>query len=182
MILRQAISRDVPALTALLNEIISIGGTTAFETPLSEDSFSKTYLTSPFALSCIVAEEAGELLGFQSLEWADPDWAGPEPLPADWLCIGTFARVDQTGRGVGAALFTETLKIARKTSATAIDATIRADNTGGCAYYSKMGFADYDRLVGIPLLDGTPVDRLRKRFDLQATSTGQRDTQASSLS
>jgi ribosomal protein S18 acetylase RimI-like enzyme len=49
-----------------------------------------------------------------------------------------------------------------------IDATIRADNTGGLAFYSRQGFVDYDRLVGVPLEDGTPVDRLRKRFDITA--------------
>ena len=47
-----------------------------------------------------------------------------------------------------------------------IDATIRADNTGGLAFYGRMGFTDYDCVAGVPLKDGTLVDRIRKRFDL----------------
>jgi len=31
-----------------------------------------------------------------------------------------------------------------------IDATIRADDTGGLAFYARQGFVDYDRLVGVP--------------------------------
>ncbi len=47
-----------------------------------------------------------------------------------------------------------------------IDATIRADNASGLAYYKAMGFTDWDVLRDVPLSDGRVVDRIRKRFDL----------------
>jgi hypothetical protein len=47
-----------------------------------------------------------------------------------------------------------------------INATIRADNTGGLAYYAKMGFETYGITKDVPLLDGTPVDRINKRFQV----------------
>ncbi|MEM9148767.1 MAG: GNAT family N-acetyltransferase, partial [Pseudomonadota bacterium] len=48
----------------------------------------------------------------------------------------------------------------------ALNATIRADNRVGLAYYSRMGFQDYAVRPAVPLADGSPVDRISKRFDL----------------
>ena len=92
----------------------------------------------------------------------DPD----DPLPDGWATIGTFARVGLTQRGVGGVLFAATLEAARAADIAVIDATIRADNTGGLAFYSRQGFVDYDRLVAVPLKEGKAVDRIRKRFDV----------------
>jgi ribosomal protein S18 acetylase RimI-like enzyme len=93
----------------------------------------------------------------------DPD----DPLPDGWATIGTFARVGATRGGIGAALFDKTRGAAREAGISVIDATIRADNTGGLAFYARQGFVDYGRLVGVPLKTGAPVDRIRKRFDLR---------------
>jgi len=163
---REARQEDVADLCALLNEIIAIGGTTAFQHPWNEADFEKAYLTGKYCHSCVVAEQGGTLLGFQSLEWSDPDWDGADPLPDDWLIIATFSRVGRTKGGIGTAMFAETLKSARQTNAVAIDATIRANNAGGLAYYNKMGFRDYARVIDEPSADKTCVDRIRKRFDL----------------
>ena len=46
--------------------------------------------------------------------------------------------------------------------------TIRADNLPGLAYYGRIGFTEYDRVTGVPLSDGTPVDRIRKVYRLTA--------------
>ena len=46
----------------------------------------------------------------------------------------------------------------------AINATIRADNVSGLAYYTKMGFETYHRVKQVPLSDSTPVDRVKKRY------------------
>jgi GNAT superfamily N-acetyltransferase len=118
----------------------------------------------PELVSCFVAEAEGRIVGFQGLMRSfDPD----DTLPDGWATIGTFARVGLTQRGVGGALFARTLRAAREAGITAIDATIRADNTGGLAFYARQGFVDYDRMVGVPLRNGAPVDRIRKRFDIR---------------
>ena len=41
----------------------------------------------------------------------------------------------------------------------------RADNTPGLGYYGKMGIKEVDRLIAVPLSDGTPVDRVIRRFE-----------------
>ncbi|WP_420810234.1 GNAT family N-acetyltransferase [Ensifer aridi] len=66
--------------------------------------------------------------------------------------------------GAGTALFAATKAYARDAGFLAINATIRADNIGGLAYYSKMGFVDYKVDKAVPLKDGRPVDRISKRY------------------
>ncbi|MEQ1785276.1 MAG: GNAT family N-acetyltransferase, partial [Hyphomonadaceae bacterium] len=91
-----------------------------------------------------------------------------DPFPDDWGIIGTFTEVGLVKRGVGAALFARTAEAARAARVRTIDATIRADNAGGIAFYSRLGFQDYHRLLARSLKNGTPVDRVRKRYEVPA--------------
>jgi len=159
---RPARPADAADLAALLNAIIAIGGTTALETPYSADAFARYFIDGPNSLSCFVAEDAGgALAGFQAL-------GRIAELPAGWGDIGTFARVAPKVAGVGRALFPATRQWARDAGLQALNATIRADNTGGLAYYAAVGFETYKVVPAVPLSDGTPVDRIWKRFDLAA--------------
>jgi L-amino acid N-acyltransferase YncA len=162
---RPARRSDAAAMAGLINPIIAAGGTTAYEEPFDAASMDAAYISLPQLVSCFIAEEGSVLVGFQGLMWSfDPD----DPLPDGWATIGTFARVGLTQRGVGGVLFAATLEAARAAGVAVIDATVRADNTGGLAFYSRQGFVDYNRLAAVPLADGTPVDRIRKRFDIAA--------------
>jgi len=163
--IRPARRSDAAAMADLINVIIAAGGTTAYEDPFDATSMDAAYISLPQLVSCLIAEDGEQLAGFQGLMWSfDPD----DPLPDGWATIGTFARVGLTQRGVGGALFAATREAARTARVAVIDATIRADNTGGLAFYSRQGFVDYDRRLAVPLKDGTPVDRIRKRFDIAA--------------
>ncbi|WP_148873823.1 GNAT family N-acetyltransferase [Serratia marcescens] len=159
MKIRKATVQDADALTQLLNQVIEAGGTTAFETPLTPTEFNEWFISGDSALSCQVAEQDGLLVGFQSLS-ADED------LPPDTADIATFSRLTPKVKGVGSALFPATLAVAKSHGFKHINATIRADNVGGLAYYHKMGFRDYDRLPQVPLSDGTSIDRIKKRFSV----------------
>ena len=158
---RAARPGDATSLAELLNQIIARGGTTAHETPFDAESFAHAYLTGPDALCCQVAEAApGQPpLGFQSLS-RHPD------LAPDWGDIGTFARTEPKVPGVGTALFAGTRAAALDRGLRTILAVIRADNSGGLAYYSRMGFVDWQTCPGVPLRDGTRVDRIAKLFHL----------------
>jgi L-amino acid N-acyltransferase YncA len=161
MHIRRAVPTDAEELCGLLNEIIRVGGTTAIETALSASEFADWFIDGEFALVCHVAEHNQLLIGFQSLSlYGDP--------PKGVADIATFARMDPKIRGVGSALFPATRAAAEELGLEFINATIRADNVSGLAYYAKMGFETYDRLVQVPLLDGTPVDRIKKRFRVGA--------------
>lgn len=160
---RPATPDDGPAMTMILNEIIDAGGTTAHQSRFDAARMVRHYIEPSSKISCTVAEVEGKLVGFQSLAW--PDQEG-QPFPDGWAIIATFVGASAAGQGAGRALFAATRRAAEAAGVTTIDATIRADNTGGLAFYSKMGFKDYDVLRAIPLRDGTPIDRIRKRLDL----------------
>jgi L-amino acid N-acyltransferase YncA len=143
LLIRPAEIRDAPAMTDLLNAIIARGGTTAHRRPFDTDGMIAHYISPSRAISCHVAERGGTILGFQALEWTDPDWSGANPLPADWAVIATFVAIGAQGGGIGGRLFAATHAAARQAGVAVIDATIRRENRGGLAYYARMGFDDY---------------------------------------
>ena len=163
--IRPAEPADAEAMCALLNPIIAEGSTTAHRTRFDLERMVAHCISQPRRVSSVTAwDDGGRLLGFQTLEWPDPDWTKWASVPLDWGLIASFVARKARGRGVGKAMFPVTLEAARTAGMVVIDATIRADNMPGLAYYSRMGFVDYDRVSGVPLSDGTPVDRIRKRY------------------
>jgi len=163
MIIRPATNADADSMTTLLNEIIALGGSTAHERPFDTDRMQSHYIAGSKLISCQVAEDAGQVIGFQWLGWATE---ADGPIPNGWGIIASFVATSAAGKGVGQHLFSATKAAALSAGTKVIDATIRADNVAGLRYYSGLGFQDYDRLHEFPLLDGTKVDRIRKRFDL----------------
>lgn len=159
---RPALPADAPAMCAILNEIIAIGGTTAYEDPFDTEKMIANYVAAPLLIACTVAELDGAVVGFQAI-WR-PD--GATPMPPDWAVIASFVKVGITGQGIGRALFSATTAAARAHGVVTIDAQIRADNASGLQFYSAMGFRDHAVVRDVPLNDGRPVDRIRKRFDL----------------
>jgi len=163
MHIRPVRDADAPALADLLNAIITRGGTTAWEEPFTPQALAGAMLTGPGVICCCVAEDdEGGLMGFQSL-------LRSEGLPEDVGDIATFTRVGDTQRGAGSRLFALTRRMAEERGLAAINATIRADNAGGLAFYSRLGFTDHGISRAVPLRDGTPVDRISKRHALDAT-------------
>ena len=155
---RPAEPKDAEGMRDLLNEIIAIGGTTAFEDPLDRDSVTAEFITAD-ALVCshVVEDSAGDVAAFQYLV------AGP-PHGDGIGSIASFARQTDPVKGAGRALFPRTRDAAKAAGLTEIEAKIRADNVPGLAYYSKMGFVDHHVVTGVPLKDGTPVDRTVNRL------------------
>lgn len=164
--IRPATEDDAQPMCDLLNPIIADGTTTAHRTAFDTARMIGHYIAPPRLACCTTVWDGATLLGFQTVDWPDPDFTGWDSVPDDWGLIGSFVAGTAQGRGVGQAMFAATLDALRHTAMVAIDATIRADNVPGLAYYSRLGFVDYARVAGVPLSDGTPVDRIRKRFRL----------------
>ena len=156
---RDARPDDAPQLCDLLNAIVRRGGSTARLAEMTIPAFEDWYISGAHVIGCQVAVQGQVRLGFQGL-------ASPAELPPDWCDIGTFARRENPVRGVGAALFAATRARATGLGYVAINATIRADNVPGLAYYAKVGFRDYKLDAAVPLGDGRLVDRINRRFDL----------------
>jgi ribosomal protein S18 acetylase RimI-like enzyme len=164
--IREAAPEDAVPLTDLLNSIISIGGTTAHLSHFDAERMQREFIKPTLNISCLVAESKGQIAGFQSLEWSDPEWTGADLLPSDWAFIASFVAPDKHGKGIGKRLFEHTKKRAISSRVNTIDATIRADNEAGLLYYSSLGFTDYDRIIASPLADGRLVDRIRTKIRL----------------
>jgi L-amino acid N-acyltransferase YncA len=158
-IVRDARADDAPGLCDLLNAIVRAGGTTARMAEMTVPEFEDWYISGAHVPCCQVAIAGEVRLGFQGLSTF-------YPFPPGWADIGTFTRRDDPVRGVGTALFAATRARAAMLGFTVINATIRADNVPGLAYYAKLGFRDYKVDTGVPLADGRLVDRVSRRFDL----------------
>jgi L-amino acid N-acyltransferase YncA len=154
--IRPAMQTDAAALAGILNPIIRAGGTTGIEDELDPATLADWFIDGPDVITCHLAEAGGRALGFQSLSrYGD--------LPPGWADIATFARKPRGGTGT--ALFAATCAAARIAGIVTINATIRADNVGGLAFYRRLGFVPWRITPAVPLRDGTPVDRLHHRFD-----------------
>lgn len=155
MMVRKATAGDSAAMSAILNAIIAIGGTTAHQTPKTAEAVRAEYVEGPQVLSSVVAEGADGVIGWQSVEM----WQGEAH-------IGTFVHPGAQAGGVGTALFSMTCATLRQKGVPAIFASIRADNVPGLGYYARIGFADFATEPGFALRDGRVVGRVHRRFDL----------------
>ena len=162
MIIRPAVASDKEQLADILNGVIAIGGTTAYQTPVAPEYFD-SLIDNPDPKTFLhVAEKDGQLEGMQWMRPMDPD----DMTLGEMGGIATFARPGTAQKGIGTALFQTTFAASVAAGYAVLDATIRADNTGGLAYYAKMGFQDHAVTKEVPLADGTEVDRVHKRLKL----------------
>lgn len=153
-------ANDVAQMTELLNEIIGIGGTTAYLVPITHSELTEK-ITLGVKKTCwtVAIDETGRLVGFQ---WAEPH----DQLPADAASIATFVRVGVVGGGIGTKLFEATKQKQRAFGTVWINASIRSDNESGLRYYAKMGFENWKIDPEATLSDGRVVGKTHKRFDL----------------
>ena len=143
-LLRPATDRDAEGISEVLQDLVQAGK----RRKDSNAGFALThYIRHPDQISCTVAcDEDGCILGFQSLKLAVKN--NPYGAPVGWGVIGTHIRTSAARRGVGRALFRETMAVARAADLPAIDATISVSNAEGLAYYGAMGFSEYRRQPG----------------------------------
>ncbi|MEM7596482.1 MAG: GNAT family N-acetyltransferase [Pseudomonadota bacterium] len=161
MHVRAAGPMDARAMAELLGEIIEKGGTTAMTEPVSRDDLVGWMRHYSGQNAWFLAEDnEGGLLGFQ---WIEPK----DSLPRGACDIATFTRVGRIRLGTGSALFEATRRAAMDLGYDWINATIRADNSGGLAYYQSRGFETYQTQRDVPLANGERVDRVKKRFNLR---------------
>ena len=155
MIIRHSTPADAAAMADILNAVIALGGTTAHEKPKTEGEVLAEYIDGPDVLSSVVCEEAGVVVGWQSVEMWDGD---PH--------IGTFVRPGLQAKGTGRQMFALTQTTLRDAGVAYIIAFIRADNAPGLAYYARIGFRDTGQDPEFALADGRKVGRVHRRFDL----------------
>lgn len=160
IIIRAASPADARQMSELLNQIITVGGTTAITGPVPPEEIASWMQSYPGKSAWHVAEDdSGAIMGFQLLEpHAD--------LPPEAADIATFVRVGSVQLGIGSALFSATEKAAAELGYVWINATIRADNSGGLTYYQSRGFRTYHVDENVALESDVHVGKISKRFDI----------------
>ena len=155
LIARAMTADDVPACVAIVNHIIALGGTTAYEEPYSEQDFHDHYLVEPPVTNVVTQD--GRVVGFQAaFDVGDGLYS-----------IGSFTDRVAPVKGAGKVIFGKTLADCRARGGEAILAKITSDNIGGLAFYSRMGFVDWKTIPNDHTRkDGTQVDRIIKRLEL----------------
>ena len=158
LFVRSATYDDSVGMVEILNQIIQAGGTTAMQKPVTPSDLVSWMDAHQGRNGWHVAESSEQqIIGFQYFE-------PKKKLPVEAADIASFVRIGAVKQGIGARLFAETKIAARKTGYRWINATIRADNKGGLAYYDSQGFETWCVDRDAPLSDGTSVDRISKRF------------------
>ena len=132
MNIRSATPADVGAISALLNTLIADRDGTALSVPVSIEQEAE-YIRRQLQKGglCLLAEEAGLLLGFQSVGRLGPELGE----------IGTFVRRESRGLGVGRLLLGETRRWAQGQGITTLLAVVAAHNPRGQRAYRAWGFA-----------------------------------------
>ncbi len=158
--IRRAGDLDARDMADLLNAIIRKGGSTALVEEIDAATIKGWFRMAPDQSVWHLAEdENGTILGFQSIE-------PHKDLPPEACDVATFVKLGQTGLGIGSKLFEASRAAAGALGYAWINATIRADNSGGLAYYQSRGFETYAHHPNERLSNGMRVDKVSKRFDL----------------
>lgn len=144
---------DVPACVDIVNHIIALGGTTAYEEPFTNVGFDAHYRQEPPISMVVLSDD--RVVGFQSLFEVEPGL----------YSIGSFTDQKYPVKGAGRVVFDATLAAAKERGGSAILAKITSDNTGGLTYYERIGFVDFevDKADHVRA-NGTVVDRIIKRY------------------
>lgn len=140
---RKAEYGDIKKMSNILNEIINEGGLTLQNSITTPVDFKRDYFTNPFSLCNHVATQGTKIIGFQFLEWSDPNWSGIDKLPSDWGLIATYVSKNVRGLGVGKQLFEATRLTSNDKGMCSISATMNSTNKGAIGYYESLGFCEY---------------------------------------
>lgn len=134
---------DIIEMSNLLNDIIIEGGSTLQNRIFTAMEFEKYFFKNRFAICSHVAVQGDSIIGFQFLEWSDPNWSGVDKLPSDWGLIATYVSKNVRGLGVGKQLFEATRLTSNDKGMCSISATMNSTNKGAIGYYESLGFCEY---------------------------------------
>ena len=158
---RIAGSNDIIEMSNVLNDIIIEGGSTLHSHIFSAVEFEKYFFKNRFAICSHVAVQGDSIIGFQFLEWSDPNWSGIDKLPSNWGLIATYISKTARRLGAGKKLFGATKSYASKIKMCSINATISSLNKGAIKFYDSLGFYEYAQYEN----QGGQY-RISKRFDM----------------
>lgn len=151
MILRQAVSADAPAITALWNRIIAQTTITFTDVPRTDAAIAADIAARGPAF--VVAMDGVRLLGLATYA---PFRAGPGY--AQTMEHSVHLDPDAQGRGIGRALMHRIEDQANAAGIHAFVAGISGENPRAVAFHSAIGYREVGRLPGVGQKFGRRID------------------------
>lgn len=142
MTLRAAVALDIPAVAAIYTDHV-LHGTASFEIepPSVEDMHRRHAAVLAAGLPYLVAERAGEVLGYA---YATP--YRPRPAYRHTIENSVYVRADRAGQGIGRALLSELIALVERGDWRQMVAVIGdSENRASIALHERLGF----RRVGV---------------------------------
>lgn len=142
MFIREVCPDDAEEIVSILNPIIESGAYTALDSPVTVDLEQEFIKSFPKRGLFYVAQDkqSKRIIGFQDIE----PFATYTNAFYHVGIIATYVDLSYRRQGVGQHLSEVVLEDARAKGYEKLFTYVRADNTGGLAFYSKLGF----RIVG----------------------------------
>ena len=155
MIVRPAVNADAVQLMAIQNPVIRETAITFNSVERTEADFHAAIRDLPCFL---VAEEAGEVLGFASYVQFRRG-VGYARTVEHTIVLADAAR----GRGVGRALMAAVEDHARAAGMGSIWAGVSGENPAGVAFHGRLGYEEVARLPGVGFKFGRWMDLVLMR-------------------
>lgn len=135
--IRRAAPDDAAGVAAVLNGVIAGGRHSLLDTPFTVAE-ERAYIEAlPERSFLHVAEAAGDILGFQTVN----PWNTFSTRELDHVAtMGTYVEERHRRRGVGAALAAKSFAAALEMGYERIFTDLRADNLDSLAYHLALGF------------------------------------------
>jgi L-amino acid N-acyltransferase YncA len=135
---RRGTPEDGADVARVLNEVIAEGGLTAADVPVTAESETAFVASLAPRGALFVAEEAGRVVGFQTVE----PWSRFGTSMDHVASAGTQVSAAARGRGVGRALWAETRRFARAQGFEKVIVQVRSGNARALRFYRGLGFSD----------------------------------------
>jgi len=158
LVVRPAGPEDAEQIVGVLNPIIAAGSHTVFDKPFSvraEREYIEQF-TERGVFLVAVAPEAGQIVGFQSME----PFANYTRAFDHVGVLGTYVAENYRRRGVARRLFEETFAVARERGYEKIFTFVRADNPAALETYLAQGFSIVGTARKQAKLNGRYIDEV----------------------
>jgi L-amino acid N-acyltransferase YncA len=160
--IRRASAEDAAGIVGVLKVVAMERIYSAIDRPWSPDE-QRRYIESRSDREAIhvAADGTGHIVGYQCL-----DLHAPLTSMAHVGELGTWLLPEWRRRGVGHALFRETVAFAASHGYRKFMIQVRASNTAGRSFYTGLGFVECGRLARQVLIDGQEDDEILMEYFL----------------
>ena len=160
--IRRGSADDAAGIVAVLQVVTTERIYSAIDRPWTTEE-QRRYIESRSVREAIhvAVNGPGEIVGYQCL-----DLHAPLTSMAHVGELGTWLRPEWRRRGLGRALFRQTVAFATSHGYRKFMIQVRASNTSGRTFYRGLGFVECGRLARQVLIDGQEDDEIIMEFFL----------------